>query len=449
MELMNNYKEAILVIDLEKKECETEDLTEELVEKALGGAAINMELYEKYKDRDPLIIGTGFFTGTFMPAGCGGVITGKSPITGKIAHVPFGIYSGVELKLTGFDFIVILGKADSPVRLWLHDGLSDVDDSSDIWGKDVWESTDKVREIYGDEMIQVLLIGPAGENKVKAASISENYWGSNDNLGLGAVFGEKNLKAICLRGLDSLEVAEGFFAKCMELKNEITGGTINGKAGLKDIAADLGIDAGAIEKLNSATHRNNAGYNCPYPTYTYLKYREAPNAMEMIGEAEPGCLITNIAGFAGLNSAGLDASEAIEKCYRLGIYPAAAAKIITDKGASDISAIDAIVSDGNIDEPAPWPIAGNPDKAILEVSSAFSTAVPPKGIFANQDKDANWWINRQAIASILGIDPVIMLMTPEITEEKLVELIQISGESEDFSADDLKNIVSTLIEKSA
>jgi len=449
MELMNNYKEAILVVDLESKECETEDLTEELVEKALGGAAINMELYEQYKDRDPLIIGTGFFTGTFMPAGSGGVITGKSPITGKIAHVPFGLYAGVELKLTGFDFVVILGKADAPVRLWLHDGLSDIDDASDVWGKDVWESTDKMREIYGDEMIQLLLIGPAGENKVKAASVSENYWGGNDSLGLGAVFGEKNLKAVCMRGLDSLEVAEGFFAKCIELKNGIIAGTISGKAGLKDIATDLGIDAGAIEKLNNATHRNNAGYNCPYPAYTYLKYKEAPTAMEMLGEAEPGCLVSNIAGFAGLNSAGLDVFEALEKCYKLGIYPAAAAKILTDKGASDISAIEAIAADGNIDEPAPWPIDGNLDKAILGVSSAFSTAIPPKGIFANQGMDANEWVKKQAIAYTLGIDPIIMLMAPEITEEKLVELIQMSGEIEDFSADDLNNIVSALIEKSA
>ena len=62
--------------------------------------------------------------------------------------------------------------------------------------------------------------------------------------------------------------------------------------------------------------------------------------------------------------------------------------------------------------------------------------------------DASEWVKKQAIASILGIDPVIMLMTPEITEEKLAELIQMSGEIEDFSADDLNSIISTLIEKS-
>ena len=63
--------------------------------------------------------------------------------------------------------------------------------------------------------------------------------------------------------------------------------------------------------------------------------------------------------------------------------------------------------------------------------------------------DANGWVKKQAIACILGIDPVIMLMAPEITEEKLAELIQMSGEAEDFSAEDLNSIVSALIEKSA
>ncbi len=156
METMNNYNGTILIVDLDAKSCSTQDLTEELIEKALGGAAINMELYEQYKDREPLILGSGFFTATFAPAACGGVMTAKSPITGKIAHVPFGWQTGVELKLTGFDFVVVLGKAAAPVRLWLHDGLSDINDSADIWGKDVWESTDKMREVYGDDMAQML-----------------------------------------------------------------------------------------------------------------------------------------------------------------------------------------------------------------------------------------------------------------------------------------------------
>ena len=454
METMNNYNGTVLIVDLESKECETEELSEELIEKALGGAAINMELYEQYKDRDPLIMGSGFFTATFMPLACTGVITAKSPVTGKIAHVPVGWQTGVELKLTGFDFVVILGKADSPVRLWLHDGLSDIDDSSDIWGTDVWESTDKIREAYGDDVIQVFLIGKAGENKLSIAQVSENYWGSKDRFGLGAVFGEKNVKAVALRGLGALEVAEGFFQKCIELKNEIVSGTIKGKAGLKEIASEVGINASVVEKIQNMTHRNDAAFNCPYPAYTFLKYREAPDAMDMTGEAEPGCLISDLPGFAYLQDAGLDPAQAMEKCCKLGLDPAAAGLILKKQGASSLDDIDKLAEDGKAEEaPAPWPIENSNEAAIAKVSGAFSNTVPPCAVFAKESDfgasdSAQWWVKRQALAYVLGLDPVVFLMTPEISEEKLVELIKISGEREEFTLDDLQRITSELIEKS-
>ena len=415
MELMNNYKEMILVVDLDAKECDTEDLTEELVAQGLGGAGITTALYEQYQDRDPLVIGTGFFTGTFMPAGCAGVVTAKSPLTGKLCHVPFGGQAAVELKLTGFDFVVVLGKADSPVRLWLHDGLSDIDDASDIWGKDVWESVDKMREAYGDEMIQLLLVGPAGEAQSKAAQFAVNYWGSFDKSALGAVFGAKNLKAIALRGLDSLDVAEGFFDKCIKLKDEICAGAISGKSGLKDIAQDIGIDAGAIEKLSSMTHRSNAGYNCPYAATTFVKYNEAPTVMDMKGHPAPGCMVSDIKGFAALHAAGLDAGQAMEQCFRQGLEPEAAAKAGKTEGVSED--------------------AGK--------ASAFSSAVPDS-IFGNSQDE-----KRQALAAIVGIDPMIMAMSPEITEEKIIELVQMSAEWDEFSADELNRIVTDVITKSA
>lgn len=419
MELMNNYKETILVVDLDAKQCDSESLSEEMVAAGLGGAGITTALYEQYKDRDPLVIGTGFFTGTFMPGGCAGVVTAKSPLTGTLCHVPFGGYAAVEMKLTGFDFVVVLGKADSPVRLWLHDGLSDLDDASDIWGKDVWDSVDKIREAYGDDMIQLLVIGPAAEAQSKASQFSVNYWGSFDKAALGAVFGEKNLKAIALRGLDSLDVAEGFFAKCIELKNQICSGAIAGKAGLKDIAADIGVDAGAIEKLSGMTHRNNAGYNCPYAAAAFVKYNEAPTAMAMKGHPAPGCLVSDIKGFAALHAAGLDAAQAMEQCFRQGIEPEAAARA----GKTDGVAED----------------AGH--------AAAFTSAVP-ESIFGSGQGD-DWWQKRQALAVILGIDPMLMVMAPEISEDKIVELVQMSAEWDDFSADELNRIAADVIAKSA
>jgi len=419
MELMNNYKETILIVDLDAKECDTESLSEELVAKGLGGAGIATALYEQYQDREPLIIGTGFFTGTFMPGGCAGVVTAKSPLTGKLCHVPFGGYAAVELKLTGFDFVVVLGKADSPVRLWLHDGLSNIDDAADVWGRDVWESVDKIREAYGDDMIQLLLIGPAAEAQSKAAQFSVNYWGSFDKAALGAVFGAKNLKAIAMRGLDSLDVAEGFFARCIELKDAMCAGAMSGKSGLKDIAKDIGIDAGAIEKLASMTHRNNAGYNCPYAATTFIKYNEAPSVVDMKGHPAPGCMVSDIKGFAALHAAGLDVGQAMEQCMRQGLEPEAAAKAGKTEGVS----------------------------ADAGKAAAFSTAIPTK-IFGSALDDAGW-MRRQALAAILGIDPMLMVMAPEISEEKIVELVQMSAEWDDFSADELSRIVSDVIAKSA
>lgn len=433
METMNAYNDVILIVDLESGECDTEDLGEELVEEALGGAAINLKLYEKYQDRDPIILGSGFFTATFMPAACAGVMTAKSPVTGAVAHVPFGWQAGVELKLTGFDFVVVLGKADAPKRLWLHDGLADLDDSDDIWGMDTWQATDKIREAYGDEMIQLLLIGPAGENKSNMAMVCENYWGGKDRFGFGAIFGEKNLKAVAMRGLGALEVAEGFFPACVELKNAMVA-TVGGKAGQKDIAVDLGIDAGVVEALVAKTHRNTASYNCPYPVYTFVKYNEAPDAMAMKGVAEPGCLIGDICGFASLQAKGMDGGPAMEKCCRLGIEPSAAAA-----AAGDIAAIDGLASGGSVDAPAGWPID------TLDVGTTFSTTVPPKGLFACKGEGAEWWLKRQALAAILGIDPVVALMTPELTDEKVVEMVQLCAEWEEFSVDDLQRIIGELL----
>lgn len=446
---MNNYNGVICIVDLAEGSCSTEDFDETLMEKGLGGAGINMELFEKYKDRDPLILGSGFFTATFMPGACCGVMTAKSPVTGSVAHVPFGWQTGVELKLTGFDFVVILGRSEKPVRLWLHDGLSDIDDASDVWGSDVWQSVDKIREVYGDEMAQMFVIGKAGESKAPGAAVSENYWGSKDKAGLGAVFGEKNLKAVAMRGLGALEVAEGFFDACMALKESIKNGAIKGKAGLADIGTALGVDSAAIDKLKSLTHRHNAAYNCPYPSYTFLKYREAPSAMAMQGDAEPGCLVSDIGAFAAFNALGVDAAQAMEKCYRLGVEPVAAAAALKQQGSADISALEAIAASATACDAAD----GYPEKkdsidTIAGISRAFSFAVPPVFIFGPDSGGPEAWVKKQAIAYILGIDPVLAIMCPEITEDTLAELVGISAEWEDFSVETLSNMAQTLIDRS-
>ena len=455
MEIMNNYTGTILIADLARGACDTEELSQELVEQALGGAAINMALYEKYKDKDPLIIGTGFFTATFFPCSNLAVLTGKSPITGKIGHAPLTWQAGVELKLAGFDFVVLCGASDRPVRLWLHDGLSDINDSQDIWGADVWESVDKIREVYGDDMIQMLVIGPAGENRVSIAQVSENYWGSKDSFGFGAAFGAKKLKAIAMRGLGSLEVAEGFFQKCMELKNEILNGAIKGKAGLKDFIEPLGLDVAIKEKVQSATHRLNACYNCPYPCYTFFKYREAPTALAQTGVADPGCLTAGLAGLARFYALGIDAPQAMEICFKAGLQPAAAAQILEKKGIKDLAAAEAALrecaADSTLkaDAASPWPcpVSLPPEAGI------FSSAVPPQPVFApasafGQGDAGQVWVKRQALAYIIGMCPIFALLAPEVTNDRVVELVRMSAEWDDFNKETLDTIIEKLIKQS-
>ena len=89
MEYLSTDK--ILVIDLAASDVEEQELDESLVSEKIGGAGITKYLYEKYENDDPIVIGTGLLTGTTFPASATGIITGKSPITGKLCHCPYNI----------------------------------------------------------------------------------------------------------------------------------------------------------------------------------------------------------------------------------------------------------------------------------------------------------------------------------------------------------------------
>src|SRR3989304_5720136 len=94
------YSGRILIADLDSQKCEERLFDEGFIEENLGGALAGQILYEEFKSDEPLIISTGPFTATMFPAGALGVITGKSPITGKLAHSPFVLMNGMDLKLS-------------------------------------------------------------------------------------------------------------------------------------------------------------------------------------------------------------------------------------------------------------------------------------------------------------------------------------------------------------
>lgn len=458
MDYLNNYNGNILIVNLENGKCEQEELKNELIEGYLGGASINLELYKRYSSNEPLVIGSGLLTTTFTPAACAAILTGKSPLNGKITNVPLTWQTGIELKLTGFDFVVILGKSATPVKLWIHDGLADIEDSPE-WGKEVWETVDLLRQNYGDEMVETILIGPAGEYGSLLAQVSENYWGSKDKFAFGKVFGEKKLKALAMRGLGAFEVAEGFFEACTSLMREIVNGAIKNKQGALEIAQALKIKESTLSVLKDLAHRDNACFNCPYPCLTFLKYREPSKEMKSTDVKEPGCLITDLSGLAAFSFLGKDAPLALEQCFRLGMEPTATAMFIEKTGLKDLSGAKEEIMNlikkpftlkeaglPHLNNVSPWPLPVSLDTIMVQALSVFSNAVPPQMVFGsftgNPQEKAITWAKRQALAYILGICPVFMLLAPEMTEEKLAELIKITMGWEDFSKEKLSQMIS-------
>src|SRR4030042_1266757 len=242
MEYLSTNK--IATIDLATSKISDQELDEDLVREKIGGAGVTTALYEQYQGEDPIVLGTGLLTGTLAPASALGMITAKSPLTGKVCHAPFTLYAGLELKYSGFDYVVIKGKSPKPVYLWMHDGVADISDAKEIWGKDVWASTDTIRELMGDSLIQVLTIGKAGESESDFAQVCINYWASGDRWGFGKLFGQKKLKGVALRGMSLLEIAdpEEFVRECKELLSTIKNGSFTGKKGIGELSAAIGED---------------------------------------------------------------------------------------------------------------------------------------------------------------------------------------------------------------
>lgn len=441
MDLENIFMGKILVVDLNQGSCEEEELTEEMVAEDIGGAAVNLALYKKYRDQDPLVFGTGPLTGTFAPGGCAGVVTGKSPATGKVCHVPLLWQTAVELKYSGFDFVVVLGKSENPVRLWLHDELAELVDAGELWGKDVWASVDWLRFDHGDDYVQTITIGPAGEIESPIAQLSESYWGSLDAFGLGAVLGSKKLKAVAMRGMGSLEVADGFFDLCVQAQKEIRKGEIYGKGGMIPILESLGVNSQDLELLNQKAHRNTASLNCAYPAYTFLMLEEAQDLLHESKKDEPGLLLTNPAGVISLLGLKEGLPAVLGRINRMGMNPVACGLLLgkenitqadeAEKKIRELAGSPKDLISAGVDSvygAAPWPLTRTREEQLVQALAVFSSSIPPRplggqysdfSVSEDSMERAQWWLERMAAASILGLCPLSSLLSPEFSLEKI------------------------------
>ena len=465
MNLEAIYNGRILLVDLAAGECEEAYLDEALMAERIGGASINMALYDKYRDRDPVVIGTGPLTATFAPASCLAVATGRSPLSGAVGHVPLTWLFGAELKLSGFDFAVIMGEAEEPVHLWLHDEIADIEPAGDVWGKGVWEAVDQIRFEHGDEAVQILTIGKAAEQGHAVAALSENYWGSADKIGLGARLGRMRLKAVAARGLGSLDVADGFFEHCTGLRSTLFGDGAQPPADAPGWLSALGAGDELCTAIGPLVQRLNACHACPLPCKIYLMTRADPGSRSETDVDEPGLLASDLSGLIALRRFGAGAPALFERALKLGVNPTVAAVALESEGAAgaEEAGLDRIASQGadlkalgveTIGGVAPWPAEGGKSAVLAQALGVFSNGIPPGPIGSGaigapqgSAELAAWWIERQAFAYVLGICPIFVLAALGMTLAAMAGLAARAGEFDDLDEARLTSVARNMIKE--
>jgi len=264
---------------------------------------------------DALVLGTGALTASFVPAACAGFVMAKDRLMPVFGH------AGVELKLSGFDFIVLEGRAERPGYVWIRDGVIELVKSRRVASGDAWRRTDAIRSEQGDAEIQVLSVGPWGDAASEAAQIIVDYWGGEDKVGMAAELGRRNVSAIAIRGMGEIELAEPekHFEDSVLLMSEHVKelGTPDGLASYSPLASR--------QDFRGLVHRHVACYGCPHPCRSFAKVHEDPHELRLVSR-EPGYLHYDIPALEKAFDLGLDARDAtlvMIACARAGAEPVA------------------------------------------------------------------------------------------------------------------------------
>ena len=238
-----------LEIDLSRGNIERIESNPEDTELYLGGLGTNAKIMwervppetEPFSPDNLLIFSAGLLCGT--PAiGCNRtIVTTLSPQTGLLAFSMMGGFWAPELKYAGYDKVIFRGKSPDLVYIWINNDKVEIRDASHLKGKGATETSEIIRKELNEPGAQVAAIGLAGENRVYFASIEQGR-SSASRLGIGAVMGDKNVKAVAVRGTRDINVAkpEEYIALCNEVMEYIKNRNDNPIPGVMPILAGLG-----------------------------------------------------------------------------------------------------------------------------------------------------------------------------------------------------------------
>lgn len=346
--LKGGYTGKILRVNLTERTYDEEDTPEQLARDFIGGAGFGVKiLFDEVSPAvDPLgaanklIFTAGPFTGTAVPCASRMAVTAKSPLTGAVGMALSGGYFPAELKFAGYDALIIEGKADPPVYLFINNGKVSFRSAKKIWGTRTFDCQQIIKDELKDQNIRIACIGPAGESLSKIACII-NERRAVGRKGLGAVMGSKNLKAVAVRGRGAISVAdEKAFNEALAVMNKAMKDSPvlyrsfahTGTPSVVDLTCELGIFAtknwsatgqwAPVEKLgleanNSRKIGRERCYNCPVGC-SQMKLAREGKYSGTLTEGPEFETIYSLGGQTGVDN--LDAVIAADRlCDELGL----------------------------------------------------------------------------------------------------------------------------------
>lgn len=343
--MVGGYAGKLLRVDLSKNSVYEEKLDLSSARNLISALGIASKIMldelnpsiEPFSPENKLILATGALTGSTVPAANKSIMISRSPLTGIWGEAIFSANCGIELKRAGYDILVIEGRAEKPVYLWIVDGKTEIRDAYALWGMETFDASDAIRKDLDEKNAAVACIGPAGEKLVRLASIVSDNGRVAGRCGLGAVMGSKKLKAIACRGSKKIEVINP--ESVAKLRNEIIEGVKEKTKGMSDYGTSVGVES--FEEMGNLPVKNwtkstfpNASkiggramaetiligrkscFACPIGCGRYVEVKEGPYAFKGYGpEYETVAALGSLCVNDNLESI----AKANDLCNRLGI----------------------------------------------------------------------------------------------------------------------------------
>ena len=230
------YHGVLLDVNLSTGKVQRKPLSPEDAHTFIGGRGLGMKLLwdaipepgvDPLSAENPLMFMTGPYSGLPIPSASRTCVVTKSPLTSPMnsgyPHASTLVYSNVggffgpEIKFAGYDGIIVTGKADKPVYLFIEDDRVEIRDARKFWGMKTNDFDKEIIKELGDRKFETCCIGPAGENRVRFSAIVHTSARAAARGGVGCVMGSKNLKAIAVKGTKMANVADQrMFIECLE-----------------------------------------------------------------------------------------------------------------------------------------------------------------------------------------------------------------------------------------